>query len=49
MTRRMVLYEIGKALLLLAELACVAFIGYSVVLLGWFGIQYLLSDRKSVV
>lgn len=43
MTRRMVLYEIGKALLLLAELACVAFIGYSVVLLGWFGIQYLLS------
>lgn len=43
MTRRMVLYEIGKALLLLAELACVAFIGYIVVLLMWYGIQHLLS------
>lgn len=43
MTKRMVLYEIGKALLLLAELACVAYIGWTVVLLMWFAIQYLLS------
>lgn len=43
MTRRMVLYEIGKAVLLLIELACVAFIGYTVALLLWFAVQYALS------
>ncbi len=43
MTRRMVLYEIGKAILLLIELACVAFIGYTVALLLWFAVQYALS------
>ncbi|MBO4418899.1 MAG: DUF3137 domain-containing protein [Oscillospiraceae bacterium] len=43
MTRRMVLYEVGKALLLLAEIACAAFIGYTVVMLLWFGVQYALS------
>jgi hypothetical protein len=40
----MVLYEIGKVLLLLAELACVAVIGYAAARLIWFGIQYLLSS-----
>ena len=43
MTRRMVLYELGKALLLLAEIAIVAFIGYVVALLLWFAVQYALS------
>ena len=43
MTKRMVLFELGKALLLLAELAFVGFIGYTVVLLIWFAIQYALS------
>ena len=43
MTKRMVLYESGKALLLLTELACAAVIGYAVVKLIWFAIQYLLA------
>ncbi len=43
MTRRMVLYEIGKVLLLLTELACVALIGYATVRILWFAIQYVLS------
>lgn len=43
MTKRMLLYEIEKALLLLAELAFVAFIGFNVVMLLWFAVQYLLS------
>ena len=47
MTRRMVLYEVGKALLILAEIAIVAFIGYTVALLLWFAIQYALSGISS--
>ena len=44
MTRRMVLYEAGKMLLLLAELACAALIGYAAARILWFAIQYLLSN-----
>ena len=40
MTRRMVLFEIGKALLLLAELACVAVVGYAVLLMMWFAAHW---------
>lgn len=43
MTRRMVLYEAGKVLLLLAELACVALAGYATVRLLWFAVQLVLS------
>ena len=43
MTRRMVVYEIAKVLLILAELAFAAFIGYSVVRLLWFAVQLALS------
>ena len=43
MTRRMVLYEAGKLLLLLAELACVALIGFATARILWFAIQYVLS------
>ena len=43
MTRRMVLYEAGKLLLLLAELACVALIGYATARVLWFAIQYVLA------
>lgn len=43
MTRRMVLYEAGKVLLLLAELACVALIGYATVKVLWYAIQYVLA------
>ena len=43
MTKRMVLYELGKVIILLAELTCVLFIAYSFLMLAWFGIQYLLS------
>ena len=43
MTRRMVLYEAGKVLLLLAELACAVVIGYAVVKLLWFAVQYVIS------
>lgn len=44
MTRRMVLYEAGKVLLMLAELACAALIGYATVRILWFAIQYVLSN-----
>ena len=44
MTRRMVLYEAGKMLLLLAELACAALIGYAAARILWFAIQYALSN-----
>ena len=47
MTRRMVLYEAGKVLLILAELACAALIGYAAARLIWFAIQYLLSNFGS--
>lgn len=47
MTRRMVLYEAGKVLLILAELACIAFIGYAVVRLMWFAVQLALSAFSS--
>lgn len=43
MTRRMILYEIGKVLLLLVELACVLLVGYSILRLAWFASQYILS------
>ena len=43
MTRRMVLYEVAKVLLILLELAIAAFIGYAVVRLIWFAIQLALS------
>ena len=44
MTRRMVLYEAGKLLLLLAELACAALIGYATFRVLWFAVQYVLSS-----
>ena len=43
MTRRMVLYEGAKVLLILLELAIVAFIGYTVYRLLWFAVQYVLA------
>ena len=43
MTRRMVLYEAGKVLLLLAELACAALIAFATARILWFAVQYLLS------
>lgn len=43
MTKRMLLYESGKVLLLLAELACAALIGFATARLLWFAIQYLLA------
>ena len=43
MTRRMVVYEIAKVLLILAELVFAAFIGYALIRLLWFAIQYGLS------
>ena len=43
MTRRMVLYEAGKALLILFEVACVLFMGYTVVMLMWYTLEYALS------
>lgn len=44
MTRRMILYEAGKILLLLLELACVALIGYATVRVVWFTIQAVLAS-----
>ena len=49
MTRRMVLFEVGKAILLLIELALVAFIGYTVAMLMWFAIQYVLSGNQELL
>lgn len=43
MTRRMILYEAGKVLLLLAELACVALVGYAAARAVWFAIQAVLA------
>ncbi len=43
MTRRMVLYEAGKVLLLLSELLCAALIGYATARILWFAIQYVLA------
>lgn len=43
MTRRMVLYEIGKVLLLLTELLCLALAGYGAFRVVWFALQYALS------
>lgn len=43
MTRRMVLYEIGKVLLILVELACAALAGYGAFRVLWYAVQYVLS------
>ena len=43
MTRRMILYEIGKVILILSELLCVALIGYAAFRLLWYTIEYVLS------
>ena len=43
MTKRMVLYETGKVLLMLAALVCAGVIGYAMVRVLWFGVQYVLS------
>ena len=43
MTRRMVLYEAGKVLLLLAELLCVAIVGWAAARIIWFAVQYVLA------
>ena len=43
MTRRMVLYEAGKVLLLLAELVCVAIVGWAAARIIWFAVQYVLA------
>ena len=47
MTKRMILYEAGKVLLLFAELACVAAVGYFAARLLWFAVQYVLSPLSA--
>lgn len=42
MTKKMVLYEIGKVLLLFVELVCIAAVGYGVVCLLWNTILYFM-------
>ena len=42
MTRRMLLYEIAKVLLLFLELVCIAAIGYGTISLIWYTIQYFM-------
>ena len=42
MTRRMLLYEVPKVLLLFLELACAAAIGYGFISALWYAIQYFM-------
>ena len=42
MTKKMVLYEIGKVLLLFVELICIAAVGYGAARLIWYTVQYFM-------
>ncbi len=47
MTRRMILYEVGKVLLLFLELVCVVAALYGAARLIWFGAQYVLAPLSA--